>query len=289
MCHQFNTDEAVRYGLVEAILLYHIRFWLEKNRADGVNIHDGRVWTYMPITSLTAVFAYLTERQIRYAINHLLQEGILISDYFGDKRDRTKWYSLEEFSAGGDTGEDAPSDAGGDDRAPNQADDRASSEGVCLEKLNKQPAKSDGYATYKNDKCNLQICQLQLTNLSVDNKEEDNSTKDIPPYTPPQGESERELVRMFDRFRQSYRGTRRGLETELDNLKRKHRNWRDIVPMLLPLYEAQCRAKDALRAAGQFVPQEKNLKTYLNQNGWEEEFRQPVTDRHQEYDSHVVE
>ncbi|HFR3539197.1 TPA: hypothetical protein ACHVCJ_001740 [Streptococcus suis] len=36
-----------RIGLNEAIVLQQINFWLEVNKQNGKNFHDGRYWTYM--------------------------------------------------------------------------------------------------------------------------------------------------------------------------------------------------------------------------------------------------
>lgn len=75
----------------------------------------------------------------------------------------------------------------------------------------------------------------------------------------------------FDKFRKVYQGTKRGLRTEFDNFKKKHKDWREVLKTLQACYEHQCELKDAARKKGCFVPQEKNLQTYINQRCWEEE------------------
>lgn len=81
----------------------------------------------------------------------------------------------------------------------------------------------------------------------------------------------------FDKFRKAYRGTKRGLKTEFENFKKKNGDWKEVLPLLLICYEKQCALKDEARTRGFFVPQEKNLQTYINQRCWEEEpqFTQP--------------
>ena len=46
MNYSFNTQHAVQYGLDEAVMLHNLLFWLARNRANGSNINDGKVWTY---------------------------------------------------------------------------------------------------------------------------------------------------------------------------------------------------------------------------------------------------
>lgn len=81
--------------------------------------------------------------------------------------------------------------------------------------------------------------------------------------------SEEEL--MFDTFRKAYKGTKRGLNTEFTNFKKKHKDWREVLPLLLPAYKHQQELREQGKATGCFVPQEKNLQTYINQRCWEEE------------------
>lgn len=81
--------------------------------------------------------------------------------------------------------------------------------------------------------------------------------------------SEEEL--MFDTFRKAYKGTKRGLQTEFTNFKKKHKDWREVLPLLLPAYQHQQELREQGKATGCFVPQEKNLQTYINQRCWEAE------------------
>lgn len=97
MEHSFNTDLAKEIGIVPTILLKHIYFWVEKNRANGKNIHDGKAWTYNSIKAFEIIFSYLTVKQIRYALEKLkdcdLIETATLSE---DTRDRTLWYTVTE-------------------------------------------------------------------------------------------------------------------------------------------------------------------------------------------------
>lgn len=88
----------------------------------------------------------------------------------------------------------------------------------------------------------------------------------------PQGVFERNSQEdIFEAFRKIYKGSKRGLQTEFANFKKKHKDWREVLPNLKTLYEQQLAIKEDARNRGCFVPQEKNLSTYLNQRCWEEE------------------
>jgi uncharacterized protein YdaU (DUF1376 family) len=78
---------------------------------------------------------------------------------------------------------------------------------------------------------------------------------------------------VFDNFRKLYPGTKRGNETELENLKRKHKDWKKIIPILLGSLEYQINKKEDKILKGEFVPEWKNLQTWINQRCWEEEIK----------------
>ena len=88
-----------------------------------------------------------------------------------------------------------------------------------------------------------------------------------------------ELVKQFEAFRKAYKGTKRGLNTEYYNLRKKHKDYKEIVPMLLPLYEIQEARRTAMKERGDWIPQLPNMQTYINQRRWEEEINtSSVTD-----------
>ena len=82
---------------------------------------------------------------------------------------------------------------------------------------------------------------------------------------------------VFDRFRVLYPGSKRGLDIEFDNFKKKNKDWRTVVMDLEELLKLQITKRGAAKAAGAFVPQWKNLSTYINQKCWsmEENFEVP--------------
>lgn len=94
--HHFTISEAVKYGSIEkAVLLNNFRFWLDRNMANDMNLHDGYYWTYNSSKALNELFPYMSERSIRRYLDELEEEGILKSaNYNKSKFDRTKWYTI---------------------------------------------------------------------------------------------------------------------------------------------------------------------------------------------------
>ena len=41
MNHSFSVEIATKYGMLEAILLEHLNFWIAKNKANETNFYDG--------------------------------------------------------------------------------------------------------------------------------------------------------------------------------------------------------------------------------------------------------
>lgn len=96
MVHLFITNVAEEVGIPAAIIAYNLDFWIAKNKANKKHFINGRYWTYNSISALSELFPYLTENQIRYAIDKLISSGYLITgDFSTDRFNRTTWYSLE--------------------------------------------------------------------------------------------------------------------------------------------------------------------------------------------------
>ena len=78
-----------------------------------------------------------------------------------------------------------------------------------------------------------------------------------------------ESEKLFEKFRDKYPGTKRGLNTEFDNFKR-HIDWKRIAGKLEGILLNQILDREKRRKSGDFVPPWKHLKTYINQRCWEE-------------------
>jgi hypothetical protein len=60
----FNINDAKKYGMIAACILYDIRFWLRFNLKEKKNVHHGRVWTFHTMKTFAEKFR-VTERQVR--------------------------------------------------------------------------------------------------------------------------------------------------------------------------------------------------------------------------------
>lgn len=95
MYHMFDVDIAARYGVNAAILLNNIYFWCQKNKANKRSFFDGSYWTYNSRNAFTEIFPYLSERQIKTALDKLIEDGVIKTGcYNKDPRDRSLWYAL---------------------------------------------------------------------------------------------------------------------------------------------------------------------------------------------------
>ena len=95
MEHSFDIDIAKRYGVQAAVILKNIHFWIEKNKANEVNYYDGYYWTYNSKKAFAELFPYMTARQIDYALQKLIDDGLIITgNYNKVAYDRTLWYAI---------------------------------------------------------------------------------------------------------------------------------------------------------------------------------------------------
>ncbi len=97
MNHSFNVEIAARYGMLEAVILEHLNFWIAKNRANEVNFYDGYYWTYSSTKALAELFPYASQKTISRTLHHLKDEGLVVfGNYNKSSYDRTMWYALTE-------------------------------------------------------------------------------------------------------------------------------------------------------------------------------------------------
>lgn len=93
--HTFDPDVAEIAGVIPAVIYQNLKYWIWKNAASDENCHEGKVWTFNSIKSFKLLFPYLSEKQIRSALDHLEEVGLVGSNNFNKSAyDRTKWYCL---------------------------------------------------------------------------------------------------------------------------------------------------------------------------------------------------
>ncbi|WP_186083700.1 hypothetical protein [Burkholderia gladioli] len=96
----FDTEHARVYGLQEAVLIYNLQFWIERNRANGENFREERTWTYNSVRAFNELFPYLSPKQIRRALDSLVEKGVILTGNYNEStRDRTLWYAFADEEA----------------------------------------------------------------------------------------------------------------------------------------------------------------------------------------------
>lgn len=98
MNHSFDVDIAKEYGIEEAIMLQHLYFWIEKNKANNKHFYNDTYWTYNTKKAFADLLPYMTPRKIDYTLKNLVDKGLVITGNFNqDGRDRTLWYALTKM------------------------------------------------------------------------------------------------------------------------------------------------------------------------------------------------
>lgn len=117
------------------------------------------------------------------------------------------------------------------------------------------------------------------SNNNTDNKEDTNVSKKVS-FSPTEEEKN-----MFEEFRKKYPGDKRGLKTELDLLVKKHKDWRDIIPVLNKAIDVENRKRKEAKDSDSFYPNPKNLQTYINNRAWEVFADEPYYDENEYHPS----
>jgi hypothetical protein len=92
-----NLALAVKFGTNESLFLTNLCFWIEKNKANRVNYHDGHYWVYNTMEAWAELFPYFSKYQIRHLIEKMRSQNILLVGVYNRARyDRTQWYSVSD-------------------------------------------------------------------------------------------------------------------------------------------------------------------------------------------------
>lgn len=84
----------------------------------------------------------------------------------------------------------------------------------------------------------------------------------------------------FEAFHKAWpaKEKKRGIDTEWRELK-KHRDYRQVAPRLLPAIESEKAWREQRRSGGLFLPTMKNMKTWLHNRCWETEYKLEENER----------
>ena len=83
-------------------------------------------------------------------------------------------------------------------------------------------------------------------------------------------EKKKEYLAIFNKARRLYPGTKRGNETEFEDFIKKHKDWKEVLSLLLPSIEKQIEYRKNI-SLNTFIPEWKHFKTWLYNRCWEEE------------------
>lgn len=101
---QLRTLDAVtacKFGVAESIILHQIQYWIKIKNDDKKkykdSFHDGKCWVYNSYRAWKEQLPFYSDRTIRRAIDHLIDEGVLIKGNYNKlSYDNTNWYTVNE-------------------------------------------------------------------------------------------------------------------------------------------------------------------------------------------------
>ena len=98
---KFSSAQAVRYGLVEAIILRSLASWLEERAADeNCFVRGDNTWLSLTVAQIHAELPFLSPYRIRTAIDNLTCEKLILTDEtdvkFGLRKRKLVSYALSE-------------------------------------------------------------------------------------------------------------------------------------------------------------------------------------------------
>lgn len=164
MDYHFTKEDAIKYGVEAAIILYNLKFWIIKNKANNKNFMEGHYWTYNSCYAFMQMFPFWSKQKIWRILRELEETGIIKSKNFNtNKMNQSKWYCFV------------------DENFINDIEANQEKTDVSEMKV----------ASFKNETCKLQNQNLHLTkmknafnkneksvyNMITDNKLTDNKQK----------------------------------------------------------------------------------------------------------------
>lgn len=95
--HSFDPKIAEMVGIAPAVIYQNIVWWIAKNKANEDNFIDGHYWTYNSVRAFATLFPYLTEDQVRRALDKLVEHNLIVAgNHNKSAYDRTKWFRLSD-------------------------------------------------------------------------------------------------------------------------------------------------------------------------------------------------
>ena len=75
--HALEPEVAVEVGINAAIIYKNIQYWCDHNKKNDKNCFEGYYWTYNSMKAFKDDFPYLSDKQIRIALETLENKGYI--------------------------------------------------------------------------------------------------------------------------------------------------------------------------------------------------------------------
>jgi len=93
----FLDEVAVQVGVEKAIILQMLDYYIDLNRKNERNFHNGHYWTYNSAKAWAQLLPFWNARKVAKLLRELEADGYIITDQLNKAEwDRTKWYALTE-------------------------------------------------------------------------------------------------------------------------------------------------------------------------------------------------
>lgn len=93
--YHFRVEDAVNYGVEEAIILNNFRFSIDGHRANGTHFYEERYWTFDSVRAYCILYPFWSRRQLERIINSLIDQKVIMTGNFNRmKYDKTNWYAF---------------------------------------------------------------------------------------------------------------------------------------------------------------------------------------------------
>lgn len=120
-----------------------------------------------------------------------------------------------------------------------------------------------------NKNIDLDLIDLEKKDIDLEKKDIDLKIANSVPEKIDNPLSQYQTI--FETFRKKYPGTKRGLDTEFEYFQKTAKDWKEVLDKLLPAIEQQITIQTQNRVNTGGTIFWKNLKTWINNRGWEEE------------------
>jgi hypothetical protein len=93
----FDSGIATDCGVNAAIVFNYILSWVKHNMAHNLNFREDRYWMYQNVKAMTEYFGFFTTKQIRTAIEVLLEKEYIIKEKLNNNPfNQTNWYTTAD-------------------------------------------------------------------------------------------------------------------------------------------------------------------------------------------------